>query len=535
MPGRLGIDFGTSNTVIAVWDEQRYEGVPLHLPDYGKRLNYSEGGKAGETISIVPSLIHYGSGKERWLGQQVVDRDLYGSERTFRWMKRYISRRSPMRVRLDGRDISPLEAGREFLTAVLTFAAAELDVRDEEVGFTVPVEAFEDYANWLMDVATAAGLSRFRLLDEPSAAALGYGIFIEPCDVYMIFDFGGGTADVAVVIVEPDRDLATGRCCRVLGKSGADLGGATLDQWIYQEVLRQLKKSESDDDIRHLSRQLLVQCERAKQHLSFNEQASIEVAGAGTKGTLTAQLSRQQLEELLDAHDAFALLDLTIRRALQSAAERGYTDEQIKAVLMVGGSSLIPSVQRMLQRIFGRERVRLQRPLDAVARGAAAFVAGIDFQDHIQHDYAIRYVNARTNEYEYRPLVPRGTPYPTREPVARLTIKASHDGQSQLGLAVFELRQPGRPGQSEQVELVFDLSGAARITRLTSDEAQERSRFWLNEKNPTFLRADPPARQGEPRFEVEFGIDGNKRLLVTARDIQTKRLICREHPVVQLS
>jgi len=70
MPGRLGIDFGTSNTVIAVWDEQRHEGVPLHLPDYGKTLNYSESGKAGETISLIPSLIHYGPGNRRWLGQQ---------------------------------------------------------------------------------------------------------------------------------------------------------------------------------------------------------------------------------------------------------------------------------------------------------------------------------------------------------------------------------------------------------------------------------------------------------------------------------
>jgi len=535
MPGRLGIDFGTSNTVIAVWDEQRHEGVPLHLPDYGKTLNYSESGKAGETISLIPSLIHYGPGNRRWLGQQVVDQDLYSSEHTFRWMKRYISRRSPIKVRIHGRDISPFDAGKEFLTAALTFAAAELDVRDEEVGFTVPVEAFEDYANWLVGVAAAAGISRFRLLDEPSAAALGYGIFVEPGDVYLIFDFGGGTVDVAVVIVEPDRELATGRCCRVLGKSGADLGGATLDQWIYQEVLRRLKRSESDDDIRHLSRRLLVQCERAKEQLSFHDQVSIEVPSAGMGEALSVQFSRRQVEELLDAHDAFALLDLTVRRALQNAAERGYTDEQIKAILMVGGSSLIPSVQRMLQRIFGRERVRLRRPLDAVARGAAAFVAGVDFQDHIQHDYAIRYVNARTNEYEYRPLVLRGTPYPTREPVARLTIKASHDGQSQLGLAVFELRQPGLPGQNDQVELVFDLSGAARITRLTSDEAQERTRFWINERNPTFLHADPPARQGEARFEVEFGIDGNKRLLVTARDVQTKRLIYREHPVVQLS
>src|SRR5215472_6458544 len=129
MSGRLGIDFGTSNTVIAVWDEARHEGVPLHLPDYGRMMHYRQAGKTGECISLVPSLLHYAPDQRRWLGQQVIDQDLYGSERTFRWMKRYIARRSPMRVRLDGREISPFDAGRDFLTAVLTFVSAELDVR----------------------------------------------------------------------------------------------------------------------------------------------------------------------------------------------------------------------------------------------------------------------------------------------------------------------------------------------------------------------------------------------------------------------
>jgi molecular chaperone DnaK (HSP70) len=81
----------------------------------------------------------------------------------------------------------------------------------------------------------------------------------------------------------------------------------------------------------------------------------------------------------------------------------------LRAVLLVGGSSLVPSVQKTLQRIFGRERVLLGRPLDAVARGAAAFVAGVDFYDHIQHDYGIRHVNAQTGQYDYRVLVRRGS------------------------------------------------------------------------------------------------------------------------------
>jgi molecular chaperone DnaK (HSP70) len=535
MPGRVGIDFGTSNTVVAVWDEVAQDGVPMHLPDYGRLIHYRHGDRAVESISVVPSLIHYSNENRRWLGQQVQDRDLYESERTFRWMKRYISRRSPVNVRLDGREISHQDAGRDFLTAVLTFAAAELSLGDEEVGFTVPVEAFEHYENWLTGVAETVGLHRLRMIDEPSAAALGYGASIQPGDVYLIFDFGGGTLDVAVILIEGDRAQGVGRRCRVLGKAGADLGGATMDQWLFQEVLRQNACGDAEEEVRQVSRSLLVKCEQAKELLSLEERAEFHVTHPVTGRVFSARLTRDRFEELLDEHEAFTRMDQTIRRALTGARDRGYLEEHIKAVLLVGGASLIPAVQRMVQRIFGRDRVRLHRPLDAVARGAAAFVAGVDFYDHIQHDYAIRFVDPKHGGYAYRPIVARGTPYPTPEPVARMIIKASHERQTQLGIAVFELGERQRQRLEQAVELVFDPSGAARITYLTPDEDERRHYFWINESNPTFLHADPPARKGEPRFEVEFSIDCNKRLLISVRDLETKRVSHRDFPVVRLT
>jgi molecular chaperone DnaK (HSP70) len=139
---------------------------------------------------------------------------------------------------------------------------------------------------------------------------------------------------------------------------------------------------------------------------------------------------------------------------------------------MVDGSSLIPAVQRTVQRIFGRERARLENPLDAVTRGAAAFVAGVDFYDHIQHDYAIRYVNPQKGDYDYRILVQRGTPYPSQDPVVRLTIKATYDGQTQLGMAIFEVGERRQRRSEQPVELVFDPSGAARMTRLAPDQVR---------------------------------------------------------------
>ncbi len=533
MPGRLGVDFGTSNTVLAVWDEGRKEGVPLHIPDYGRAIQYRRGGHS-ESLSLIPSVIHYAADGARWVGNQVHARDLYHSERTFRWMKRYVANRSPARVRIDGHEVGHADAGRDFLTAVLSSAAAELGLRDEEVGLTVPVEAYEHYEDWLAGVAESAGLPRFRLIDEASAAALGYGAHVQPGQVYLIFDFGGGTLDVSVVLVE-EAEAAAGRRCRVLGKAGAELGGMTIDGWLFQEVLRRCGRHDSDDDVRQVSRLLLRECERAKERLSSHERADVSVLHPHTGAVLAADFTRAEFEDLLDRHEMLTRLDETVRRALHAARERGFTEDDVHRVLLVGGSSLIPCVQRTVQRIFGRERVLLERPLDAVARGAAALVAGVDFFDHIQHDYAIRYLDPLKGGYEYRVLVQRGTPYPTREPVARLTVKASHHGQTQLGLAVFELGERRRAAEARPVELVFDPSGAARVVPLTPDEEERRTHFWVNEHSPTFLTAEPPGRQGEPRFEVEFGIDANKRLLVTARDLKTGRLTHRDYPVVKLT
>jgi molecular chaperone DnaK len=204
--------------------------------------------------------------------------------------------------------------------------------------------------------------------------------------------------------------------------------------------------------------------------------------------------------------------------------------------LLVGGSSQIPSIQSTVRRIFGKERVMLNRPLDAVARGAAAFVAGVDFYDHIQHDYAIRFLDRQKGDYDYKVLVKQGTPYPTAETLARLTVKASYDGQSQLGLALFEMGESRqRTNNSAAMELIFDPSGAARLSAVTAEDEDNRAHFWMNEHSPTFLNAEPSASQGESRFQVEFSIDGNKRLLMTSRDLKTQKYTHRDYPVVKLT
>jgi len=530
MAGRLAIDFGTCNTVVAIWDVANRQGVPLNLPGYAKLEQQGD-----EQIAVLPSLIHYGEGGKKKIANQVFTGNVYHSERTFRWMKRYIMRRSPAKQRIDGRNLSHFDAGQDYLVHILQRLAQPVRISGEEIAVTVPVESFEHYENWLCQVLESLRLTRYRIIDEPSAAALGYGVRIQPGDVHLVFDFGCGTLDVSVIMIEPDAEGQAKCRCRILGKAGADIGGASIDQWLFAHVLEANKRPLDDEEARKMSRLMLVECERAKELLSFNQSAAVSVMNPYTGGVLEAEIARPQFEELLDKHELYAQVVQTIRRAINASRERGYDEDAVKAVLMVGGSSLIPSVQRSLHQFFGKDRVKLGRPLDAVARGAAAFVAGAQFVDYVQHDYAIRHVDRKTGQYDFRTIVRRGTPYPTKEPVDRFTIKATYDQQNQMGIAIFEMDSQEHQPQSGPVELVFDTAGMARLVTPTGDDLSARSQFWMNEHKPMFLHADPPAHQGEPRFNVEFGIDSNKRLLVTVQDAKTGKLLHKDYPVVKLN
>jgi molecular chaperone DnaK (HSP70) len=530
MAGRLAIDFGTSNTVISMWDETLKEGVPLHVPEYGHYYQQGE-----ERISVVPSLIHYTLDNRRWLGEQVYSQHLVGSDTTFRWMKRYISHRSPMRIRVGDKDITPFEAGKDFLSTMLVFASQQIESADEEVALTVPVESYEHYDNWLASVAESSGLPRYRLIDEPSAAALGYGAHIQPGQAFLIFDFGGGTLHAAVVLVEQENNINNGRRCRVLGKAGRDIGGSSIDQWIFQELLRQNNCQDFDEDIRPISNILLVESERIKEQLSGSDSINTSIKHPVSGREFNINLTRTAFEEMLEQHDLYTEINRTVRAALNASNERGYSEDNIQSVLMIGGSSQIPSVQKTLRQIFGKEAVKVHRPLDAVARGAAAFVAGVDFYDHIQHDYAIRFINREKGDYDYKVIVQRGTPYPTEKAVARLAVRASYNGQEKLGIQIYELGQQRR-NETAPIELIFDPTGAARLIPVSPSEQEQRARFWMNEQTPTFLVVgDTDIKQGDARFEVEFKVDINKRLTITARDIKSGQLVLVDHPVVRLT
>jgi hypothetical protein len=119
--------------------------------------------------------------------------------------------------------------------------------------------------------------------------------------------------------------------------------------------------------------------------------------------------------------------------------------------------------------------------------------------------------------------------------VAEKFIRATYPGQTDLGLAVFEVGESPQARRGQGTEVVFGPDGNARIRAIDPAASEERHRHWLNEKSPTFLKADPPAREGEDTFAVSFAVDGNKHLLVTARDLRSDKLVMKDYPVVKLT
>ncbi|MCU0632256.1 MAG: Hsp70 family protein [Methanolinea sp.] len=529
MPFRMAVDFGTSNTVLASWDEEQGSARVLEIPGWSRPCT----GEQGST-PVIPSLIHYEEGGARWIGQQVHERDLLDSPATIRWMKHYISTRSPVRVPLPGGPKSYREAGADFLQAVLSSILHSRGTRDAEAIFTVPVEAFEHYQDWVISLSGNAGIDRVRVVDEATAAALASGLTLQPGEVFMLFDMGGGTLDVAVVRLEESEE-GSGRRCRVLGKAGEDLGGMRMDQWIFGEVQERGTPTTGPHGMKACSRQLLSACERAKEALSLVEETEITIQ-SGTTGecAFSTPFTRDEFERLLDTRDVFFRLNATLQRALQGAYSRGFAEDDLSGVVMVGGCSQIPAIRRALEHRFGRSRVWYDHPLDTVARGAAAFAAGIDLDDHVQHDYALRFWNSRSGEYEYRTLVRQGDPYPSPRPVGRFLVRATYDGQAQMGVPIFEMGRSGLRNRAALRELVSEPGGGVRLVDLPEEELEKKNLFWMNENAPVFIPANPPAMRDESRFEFSFSLDGNKRLLITARDTRSGQVVMKDQPVVRL-
>jgi molecular chaperone DnaK (HSP70) len=511
----IALDFGTSNTVAAAWDEAAGKPETLVLP--GLSLPALDGAPP-----LIPSLVYVeDAATGRCLvGGEVVaaGRDLAGDPRCFAGFKRGLAAGvTGFAPRLDGREVTAADAGGWFLGRVL---AALPD--DAELIVTVPVTAFERYLDWLGHVASHHAARRLRVLDESTAAALGYEVPPDEAPV-LVIDFGGGTLDVSLVRLpalgsagavvqgagppEGSPGVAT-----VLGKAGLVLGGADLDHWLVEDFLSRhhVKAHEVAEDL-SLLRAL---AERTKIRLSSQLTADMAYFHADTGRTWRHTYTREELEDVLERHDLFARIQGTLDQVLRQAEARGISRADIGRVLLVGGSTTIPAVHRTLRQGFPRERVVSHKPFEAVAHGALALVRGTRVEDHLYHGYGIRHWDERRQRHLYEPIFSPGHPYPSSEPV-ELVLRASRVGQAMIELIVGEM-EPQGPGAAE---VVFH-EGRLVASPVSADAPRV---VPLNDtpETRTIARLEPPGQPGVDRIKASFVVDAERRLRLTVTDLQS--------------
>ncbi len=540
---RLGIDFGTTLTKVAVTNEGMTDCYPLALPSLSRQL---PGAGTGREVPVVPSLIHFTATGTSLVGAEVIASGTLGAGSTAACLKHYLLTDSPVQVPAgDGTQCSAREAGRHFLHRVLTAALTQCECQPTQVVFTLPVDAPPHYEDWIASVAAAVGIRFFYVLDECSAVMLGMGVPLVTGRPVLIVDIGGVSCTVTIGM--PDElgtsspqsihsahfPTATGCRIRVVGSARSDCGGAEIDAWLSAEVESRYRQGNLHEQANRHNGVPVVEYERAKELLSVKNEVDMVISSANP--TRHTCIDRELLEQIMKDRGFFSMLDHTINRALAAARMRGYTIGDISTVVLAGGCAAIPAVLDAVRHKFPRCPVVCDRPEWAAVRGAVVYTPGTLTSARIRNDYAIRYWDPVTLTHGYRFLVRGGTPYPSAGQVARLIVSAAYDGQTHLGIPLYEYRNGNGQAPCHSIELVAATGGGLRCADAATTPSNEHPPVLVNERVPMFLVADPPAKKGEPRFEVTFTIDGTKQLAVTARDVQTGRLVKDAMPLFRLT
>ncbi len=529
----IAIDFGTSNTVIARWNPVTQQPETLKIPE----LSIQQ----GLNPPLIPSLLYVedASTAQVLIGQQVRDRgvDLKGDSRFFRGFKRGIGADiQGFLPELDGRNITFEQVGEWYLQKVIEQLSSVEGGLDSLV-LTVPVDSFEAYRHWLGKVCEALPVEQVRMLDEPTAAALGYGLTEE--DLLLVVDFGGGTLDLSLVRLDKsvqqdkkplgfllkfgNRSLAESKqkvkTARVLAKAGQNLGGTDIDNWLT-DYFAKTQGLPVSPLITRLAEKLKIQ-------LSTRNQASEVYFNDETFESYELELNRDTFESILQEHSFFAMLDELMSQLLQQARRQGIEVTDINAVLLVGGTSQIPAVQTWIENYFDSEKIRSEQAFEAIAHGALQLAQGVEIKDFLYHSYGIRYWNRRQNCHNWHPIIKEGQPYPMSKPV-ELYLGASLENQPSIELIIGELG-----AQSGGTEVYFD--GDRLITRRM--ESSEVTVKPLNDRDgaKNIANLTPPGFPGSDRVKVFLEVDDKRFLRITVEDLLTNETVLENQIVAQLS
>jgi len=531
----ISIDFGTSNTAIARWNQATEQAETLSLPGLSMRL--------AQNPPLIPSLVYVEDAAQGQtiVGQAVRDRglDLSSDLRFFNNFKRGIGTTvQGFLPELDGCTPSFEQIGQWFLTQVIQQLQTQAPEVEQSLVLTVPVDSFEPYRLWLGQVCQALQIAEVRLLDEPTAAALGYGL--KDQETVLVIDFGGGTLDLSLVRLEGglqdnkkplgfllqwgDRSFARKsgqrpQVARVLAKAGQNLGGSDIDRWLADYFA-----ATEGIEVTPLTLRLV---ERLKIQLSLQQAAQEVYFNDETLDSYKLSLTRDRFEDILNQHQFFQILDNTLQQILQQAQRQDLEADDIDAVLLVGGTVQIPAIQTWALQHFNADKIHCSRPFEAIAQGALQIVQGLEVRDFLYHSYGIRYWDRRNNCHSWHPIVRAGQPYPMNNPV-ELRLGASTNNQPQIELIVGELGT-----DTASTEVYFD--GNRLVTRnLTQGQTQVQA---LNDQEGAraIAQLDPLGHPGSDRIKVQFLVDDRCFLRITVEDLLTQQTLLQNRPVVQLS
>jgi molecular chaperone DnaK len=482
----IGIDLGTTNSVVSVMEG----GQAVVIPN-------QEGGRT------TPSVVAFTKSGERLVGTVAKRQSVTNPENTVYSIKRFMGRRfnevseemklvpykvvagenGDARVEINGKRYSPPEISAMILTKLKEAAEAYLGEKVTKAVITVPAYFNDSQRQATKDAGQIAGLEVMRIINEPTAAALAYGLDKKKNETIAVYDFGGGTFDISIL------EVGDG-VVEVKSTNGdTHLGGDNIDQRIIDWLVQEFKKETGVDvskDQMALQR-LKEAAEKAKIELSNTLETEINLpfltADASGPKHMNVKLTRARLEQMVAD-----ILDRASGPCRQAITDANVTPAQIDEVVLVGGSTRMPKVQQQVRDLFGKEPNKSVNPDEVVAVGAAVQggVLGGEVKDVLLLDVTPLSLGIETLGGVFTRLIERNTTIPTRKSE---TFSTASDSQTSVEIKVY---QGERAMAADNKMLgVFQLVGI------------------------------PPAPRGIPQVEVTFDIDANGILNVTAKDKAT--------------
>ena len=464
MAKTIGIDLGTTNSCVAVIEG----GEPVVIAN-------AEGSRT------TPSVVAFGKDGERMVGQVAKRQAITNPEKTISSIKREMG--TSYKVTIDGKGYTPQEVSAMILQKLKSDAEAYLGEKVTQAVITVPAYFTDAQRQATKDAGKIAGLDVKRIINEPTAAALSYGVDKENDQKVMVYDLGGGTFDVSII------EMGDG-VQEVLATAGNNrLGGDDFDQRIINWMVQEFKAAEGVDltSDKMAMQRLKEAAEKAKIELSGVTQAAINLpfitANATGPKHLDLTLTRAKFDEL-----TADLVESTMGPVKQALSDSGLSISEIDKVLMVGGSSRIPAVQTAVKNLIGKDPFKGINPDECVAIGAAiqAGVLGGEVDGLLLLDVTPLSLGVETMGGVMTKIIDRNTTIPTKK---SQIFSTAADNQTQVEINVL---QGEREFARDNKQLgLFALTGIA------------------------------PAMRGVPQIEVTFDIDANGIVNVSAKDLGT--------------